>query len=126
MLAYALNVDSTILTFIDPAILIDSRVFLFCKDYIIFLSIHADIITRETKPIQGRINPMRFLPLILASLALSGCQCSRYSSSPQTAPKAKWCAETGLGTSLYPNAPYDGHEYMVEKIDINIKLKREW
>jgi len=69
---------------------------------------------------------MRFLPLILASLALSGYQSSRYSFCTQTAPKAKWCAETGLGTSLYPNAPYDGHPYIVEKVDINIKLKREW
>jgi len=41
-------------------------------------------------------------------------------------PQPKWSAETGIGTSVYPNAPYDGHPYIVEKVDLSLKFRKEW
>ena len=65
---------------------------------------------------------MKYLTLAIA--LLSGCrtyQCSHTKPNP-----VKWSAESGLGTSVYPNAPYGGREYIIEKLDVNIKLRREW
>lgn len=64
---------------------------------------------------------MKYLTLAIA--LVSGCRTYQCCHKPNP---VKWSAESGLGTSVYPNAPYDGHEYMVEKIDLNIKLRREW
>lgn len=66
--------------------------------------------------------PMKYLTL--AVVLLTGCrtyQCCHTKPNP-----VKWSAESGLSTSVYPNAPYDGREYIVEKLDVSIKLRREW
>jgi hypothetical protein len=34
--------------------------------------------------------------------------------------------ETGVVTSVYPNAPHDNHTYHCEKVDLSAKLKWEW
>jgi len=62
--------------------------------------------------------------LLITAFALCG-GCRTYQSF--NAPKnAKWGLESGVATSLYPNAPCDKHEYLVEKIDLSIKLRRDW
>lgn len=67
---------------------------------------------------------MRYL--LLASLSMVyGCCCHRFSTCPKPNP-VKWAAESGLSTSLYPNAPCDAHPYWVDKVDLSFKLRREW
>ncbi len=60
----------------------------------------------------------------LAGLILTlGCRTYETCCAPKT---QKWGLETGLATSVYPNAPYGKADYVVEKIDVSIKLKKEW
>jgi hypothetical protein len=63
------------------------------------------------------------LPLLALISLSAGCQSNCCHKRPNT---AKSSLETGLGTAIYPNAPYDKHEYPIEKIDVSIKFKREW
>lgn len=66
---------------------------------------------------------MRLFCVLTAFVSLVGCQstCCKH-----TAHKPKWALESGLATSVYPNAPYDKHDYLIEKIDVSIKLRKEW
>ena len=61
--------------------------------------------------------------ILLACLLVTGCRTYQCGNAK---PTDKWIAEGSLGTAVYPNAPYDSHDYLIEKIDIGIKLKREW
>lgn len=62
--------------------------------------------------------------IVIACVLLTGC-CHRFTSCPPSNP-VKWCAESGLTTSVFPNAPCKGHEYAIDKVDISLKLRREW
>lgn len=64
---------------------------------------------------------MRYL--VVAITMLTGCRTYQCCHKPNP---VKWSAESGLSTSVYPNAPYDGREYIVEKLDVSIKIRREW
>jgi len=66
---------------------------------------------------------MRILPFLALISLSAGCQSTCCHNRPKN---AKTSLETGLSTAIYPNAPYDKHEYHIEKIDVSIKLKREW
>ena len=63
--------------------------------------------------------------ILLAIRLMTGCRhydsCCHKPANP-----VKWSTEGSLGTSLYPNAPCDKHEYFVEKVDVGIKIRREW
>jgi hypothetical protein len=61
--------------------------------------------------------------LIAAFLLSTGCRTYQSFNPPKN---AKYGLETGLQTSIYPNAPTDRNDYLIEKIDVSIKLKREW
>lgn len=80
---------------------------------------HADITQGNLSITLGDHKMARYLAIVLL---LAGCR------TYQTfdAPKAKWGLESGLATSVYPNAPCDKHEYLVEKIDLSIKIRRDW
>jgi hypothetical protein len=66
---------------------------------------------------------MARISLLTALVLCGGCRTYQSFCAPKN---AKWGLESGVATSVYPNAPYDGHEYLVEKIDVSIKLRREW
>lgn len=53
--------------------------------------------------------------LLLLTFLVAGCRT-----------QGRWGAESSIATSIYPNAPYTKHEYLCEKIDLSMKLKREW
>lgn len=63
--------------------------------------------------------------LTAAIFLLAGCRhydsCCHQPKNP-----VKWSTEGTVGTSLYPNAPCDNHPYWVEKVDVSVKLRREW
>jgi hypothetical protein len=73
-------------------------------------------------PITGD-SKMARISLMAALVLCSGCRTYQSFSEPKN---AKWGLESGVATSVYPNAPCDKHEYLVEKIDVSIKLRREW
>lgn len=59
--------------------------------------------------------------LVLAMVLMAGCCHHRCMKKV-----VKHTFETGVQTSLYPNAPHDNHSYHCERVDINAKLKWEW
>ena len=65
---------------------------------------------------------MARISLLTAFVLCIGCRTYETFNAPKT---QKWGLESGIATSVYPNAPCDQHEYLVEKIDLSIKLKRE-
>jgi hypothetical protein len=66
---------------------------------------------------------MRYFAITAIISLATGCRVTQCHNHPKT---AKSALETGLSTSIYPNAPYDKHDYPIEKIDLSIKFKREW
>ena len=68
---------------------------------------------------------MRMSMLLVGLLFVTGC-CHRRAVCSGPKPVPKWSTEGTIGTSLYPNAPCPQHEYFVEKVDVGIKLRREW
>ena len=62
--------------------------------------------------------------IVMTALLLTGC-CHRFTTCPPCNP-VKWSAESGLSTSVFPNAPCKGHEYAIDRVDISLKLRREW
>lgn len=68
---------------------------------------------------------MRMSMLLVGLLFATGC-CHRRAVCSGPKPVPKWSTEGTIGTSLYPNAPCPQHGYFVEKVDVGIKLRREW
>ena len=64
---------------------------------------------------------MRILYFLIFLAGCRHCQTSCPKANP-----VKWSSEGCIGTSVYPNAPYRQHEYLCEKVDLSIKLRREW
>jgi hypothetical protein len=66
---------------------------------------------------------MKMLALSMLLIAGSGCCHTRCCKKKVV---VKHSFETGVATSVYPNAPHDNHPYHCEKVDLNAKLKWEW
>ena len=60
---------------------------------------------------------------LILILLLTGC---RHYTNNANRPVPKWCAESGVATSYFPNAPCKKYEFEIEKVDLSFKLRREW
>jgi len=65
---------------------------------------------------------MRYTLMMIAMLT---CGC-RSTCCAVKKKQVKHSFETGVATSLYPNAPDKTHPHQCEKVDLTAKMKWEW
>jgi len=65
---------------------------------------------------------MRMVVVGLLAVAMTGCCHTRCCRKKVV----KHSFETGVVTSVYPNAPDKYHQYQCDKVDLSAKMKWEW